>query len=111
VGGGIAITVAENDTRATLASGSKLDVTGKVDVSAKHHGASATTADGKSSGGTAVGAAIALSIVDDSAIATTARNIDADGAVSFTASAITAMTGERNSSASDESTMSVRRLA
>ena len=87
VGGAIAITVAENDTQARLGSGTGLDVTGKVDVSANHHGASATTADGKSSGGTAVGAAIALSIVDDSALASTARNISADGAVSLTASA------------------------
>jgi hypothetical protein len=44
-----------------------MNVSGKVDVNAQHHGASATTADGKSSGGTAVGAAIALSFVDDSA--------------------------------------------
>src|SRR6185503_9805535 len=69
------------------AAGDALDVTGKVDVNAQHHGASATTADGKGAGGTAVGAAIALSFVDDSAKASTARDITAGGAVSFTASA------------------------
>src|SRR6185436_19576382 len=87
VGGAIAITVADNATEARIASGDALDVSGKVEVSAEHHGASATTADGKGAGGTAVGAAIALSFVDDSAKATTARDITAGGAVSFTASA------------------------
>jgi hypothetical protein len=61
-------------------------VSGKVDVSAKHFGASETRTDGKGAGGTAVGASIALSFVDDSATASTARDITAGGAVSFTAS-------------------------
>src|SRR6185436_16731292 len=87
VGGAIAITVAESATEASIAAGDALDVTGKVEVDAQHHGASATLADGKSSGGTAVGAAIALSFVDDSAKASTARDITAGGSVSFTASA------------------------
>src|SRR5690606_11068555 len=79
---------AENHTDARIGSNaSALDVTGAVDVSAKHHGGSETKADAKSSGGTAIGAAIALSFVDDSATATTHKNITADGAVSFTASA------------------------
>src|SRR6185436_4047452 len=99
VGGGIAITVADNATEASISSGTALNVSGKVDANAQHHGASATTADGKSSGGTAVGAAIALSFVDDSAKAATARDITAGGAVSFTASADSASKAQAIASA------------
>jgi len=88
VGGGLALTVADNDTEAKLGAGAALNVTGAVSATANHHGSSATTAKGDGVGGsTAVGAAIALGFVDDSAVASTARNITANGAVSFTASA------------------------
>jgi hypothetical protein len=88
VGGALALTVAENETEARIGTGTGLDVTGDVAVTASHHGASVTTAKGDGTGSsTAVGVALALGFVDDSAVATTARNITADGAVSFTASA------------------------
>ena len=55
-------------------------------ATATHHGASTTTADGSAIGsGAAVGAAIALAFVDDSAIATPQRNITAGGNVIFEA--------------------------
>src|SRR5262249_45898615 len=82
VGGAFAITVADNATTARSGSGSALDLTGAVSATANHHGASTTSADGTALGtDAAVGAAIALAFVDDTATATTARNIAADGAV------------------------------
>ena len=76
--------IADNVTTARIGTGTALDLTGGVDATATHHGASTTTTDGTALGAdAAVGAAIALGFVDDSATATTARNITADGAVSF----------------------------
>jgi hypothetical protein len=73
VGGALALTVADNETEATIGTGTGLDVTGKVAVTATHHGASVTTAKGDGTGSsTAVGVALALGFVDDSAVATTA---------------------------------------
>src|SRR6185295_14867212 len=73
---------------------------GALSVSATHHGASSTKADGTALGSsTAVGAAIALGFIDDSARASTARNITADGAVSFTARGDGASRSEAKASA------------
>ena len=86
VGGALAITVADNVTEARLGTGGGLDITGAYKAEAVHHGSSITTAKGDGVGGsTAVGVAIALGFVDDTARATTDRNIRADGAVSLTA--------------------------
>jgi hypothetical protein len=85
VGGSFAITVADNVTQAQLGSGAGLDITGTFSATATHHGSSTTTADSEATGGTAVGASIALAFVDDHALATNARDITADGAVSFVA--------------------------
>ena len=69
-------------------------------ATANHHGSSVTTAKGDGTGtSTAVGAAIALGFVDDSAVASTARSITADKAVSFTASADGASQAEAMASA------------
>ena len=84
VGGAFAITVADNTSSATVGSGTLLDITGSLSATATHHGDSATTADGTALGAdAAIGAAIALAFVDDSAIATTSRNITADKSVTF----------------------------
>jgi hypothetical protein len=88
VGGALAITVAENATTARVDAGTALDISGKFEANAGHHGASETVAKAAGEGGsTAIGAAIALGFVNDSALATTARNITADGAVKFSARA------------------------
>src|SRR5262249_47622576 len=88
VGGAFAITVAGNSTGARIGTGAMLDLTGGVNATASHHGVSTTTADGTALGANAaVGAAIALAFVDDTATATTARDITADGSVSFAANA------------------------
>jgi hypothetical protein len=95
VGGALALTVAENETEAKIGTGTALDVTGAVSATANHHGSSATLAKGDGTGSsTAVGVALALGFVDDSAVATTTRNITADKAVSFTASAAGASKSE-----------------
>ncbi|MEX0958002.1 MAG: LEPR-XLL domain-containing protein, partial [Burkholderiales bacterium] len=86
VGGALALTVADNVTEAVVGSGAKLEIAGAFNAEAVHHGSSETTAKGEAEGGsTAVGAAIALAFVDDSALATTGRDITAGGAVSFAA--------------------------
>ncbi|TAK65480.1 MAG: hypothetical protein EPO22_04755, partial [Dehalococcoidia bacterium] len=86
VGGAFAITVADNVTVARLTTGGLIDLGGALSATATHHGDSATTADGTALGAdAAIGAAIALAFIDDSATATTARNITADGNISFAA--------------------------
>ncbi|HWA13440.1 MAG TPA: LEPR-XLL domain-containing protein, partial [Burkholderiales bacterium] len=101
VGGAIAITVAEGHAEASVgASATQLSLGGDFKAQADHHGASITKADGKSLGDdTAVGAAIALGFVNDSALATTARDVTAAGAVSFIARNDGASRSEANASA------------
>ncbi|HYR36750.1 MAG TPA: LEPR-XLL domain-containing protein, partial [Burkholderiales bacterium] len=87
----VAISIADNDTDAklgTLTTGGTT-LTGALDASATHTGAVTTTASGDTkSADTGVGISIALTVASDSAIATTARNIDAGGAVSFRARSV-----------------------
>src|SRR5690606_15673692 len=86
VGGAVAITVADGSGEARVDSGSTLAIAGALTAEADNHGVSTTKADGEALGGdTAVGAAIALGFVTDNAVATTARNINAGGAVTLSA--------------------------
>jgi len=87
VGGSFAIVVADNKTQATLGTGTGLNIDGNFSATATHHGNTSNTAKGDSAGATAVGAAIALSFVSDEAVASTARNLLADGSIAFTANA------------------------
>ena len=85
VGGALALTVAMNDdTEASLGADlTGLNITGAYTAQAAHHGVASTLADGQASGSdAAVGVAIALSFVDDSASARADRDITAGGAVS-----------------------------
>jgi hypothetical protein len=87
VGGGLAITVADNVTEAALADKGGVSVSGDVKFDATHSGTSTTTAKGEAAGvDAAVGAAVALAFVDDSVVATTGSDITAAGAVSLLAS-------------------------
>ena len=101
VGGALALTVADNETEARIGSNSiGLSVSGAVSATAKNTGSSITTAKGDGTGSsTAVGVALALGFVDDSASATTARDITATGALSFTASAAGSSKSEATASA------------
>ena len=97
----IAITVSDNHTSATLgalASG-EVKLTGALEASAAHDGSAETVAEGDTkSEDTGVGVSIALTVAIDSAIASTARNIDAGGAVSFSARTTSANKSEAKAS-------------
>jgi hypothetical protein len=81
-----------NTTSARIGTGSGLSA-GSVSVSAQQAARTTTTASGKAAGSTAaIGAALALAIVDDKALATTARDITATGAVNFAAAGLSAST-------------------
>jgi hypothetical protein len=81
----LALSLASNTTTARLGSGATLSA-GSVGLSAVQQSTITTTASAKAKGSdVAVGAALALALVNDSVGATTARNVSATGAVSFTA--------------------------
>ena len=86
----VALTVSDNQTIARFGSGDALDgFSGGVSVSATHSSDITTTAKGSSQGEkAAVGIAVGVTIANDSAIATTNRNItNATGDVQFIATA------------------------
>ncbi|WP_164730655.1 leukotoxin LktA family filamentous adhesin [Pelagibacterium montanilacus] len=89
--GGISITpslglsLITNTATARLGTGSTLTTSGDVTLSAIQQSTTSTTASGKAAGGVAVGAALALSLIDDVVEATTARNVNAGGDVRFVA--------------------------
>jgi hypothetical protein len=88
VGGAVAISVVQNATEARLGSGAALSVLGGVEVLSAHHGSSTTEADGTALGAdAAVGAAIALGFVSDSASAQVERDMSAGGGLSVGARA------------------------
>src|SRR6266850_2616155 len=87
----VAISIADNDTNAKLAAltSGPTTLTGALDANASHKGGVDTEATGDTkSGKTGVGISLALSVATDRAFATTARNIDAVGAVSFGARSV-----------------------
>src|SRR6267142_43327 len=88
----VAISVSDNHTDAvigSLASGLKID--GALSASASHDGSVETSAKGDTeSGDTGVGISLALTVAVDSTNATTARNLDAGGAVTFSARSVSA---------------------
>lgn len=80
----IAIAVANNDTNATLGSGSLLTLTGAFSANASADNQVRTTAEGDTkSGNTGIGMSIAVTVVNDDAVATTGRDLNAGGAVTF----------------------------
>ena len=73
-------------TEARVGTGTGLMIGGALSATADHHGTSTTTARGAAEGtDAAVGVAIALGFVDDSAYATLERDLTAGGAVSLMA--------------------------
>lgn len=82
----LALSLINNTTMARLGAGGTQTVAGAVSVSAAQHSTVTTEASGKAAGSkAAIGAAVALALVDDRALATTARSVTASGAVSFRA--------------------------
>ncbi len=97
----LALSMVNNTTTARLGSGGTQTVAGAVTVRAAQTSSITTEASGKAAGSdAAIGAALALALVDDRALATTARNVTAGGAVSFVASGISSSTLSAIASAS-----------
>ncbi|WP_201800703.1 hypothetical protein, partial [Dulcicalothrix desertica] len=95
----VALTIVSNNTLATIGTGGTL-IVGSLDAVAKHSGNTSTTTDAAAAGNTVgVGAALSLNIVDDTTIATTARNITSTvgdisfGAYAYAATGATAKAG------------------
>ena len=82
----VAVTVANNDTEARLGTGSGVNPTGNLSITADHKSNVTTSAGGDAAGAqVAVGAAVAVTVANDSAIASTERDIAAGGAVTLSA--------------------------
>jgi hypothetical protein len=86
VGGGLAVSVIDNVTRASIGTGGALTLSGAASATATHHGKTETTTDGSAEGDTAIGVSLALAFVDDAATATVARSVTAPS-VTLTAAA------------------------
>ncbi|HXF68056.1 MAG TPA: leukotoxin LktA family filamentous adhesin, partial [Burkholderiales bacterium] len=83
-----AVTVSDNQTVARLGAGDGVNLSGGATVSATHAGTVTTSAKGSSQGAkAAIGMAVAVTIANDSALATTNRDIQANGEVAFLARA------------------------
>jgi hypothetical protein len=86
----VAFAYTDNDTAALVGTGTLLDITGALLVEAIHVAETTTTARGASVGTELpVGAAVGINVVNDTARASTARDIDADGSVTFNATLTT----------------------
>ncbi|MDU4960065.1 MAG: filamentous hemagglutinin N-terminal domain-containing protein [Sporomusaceae bacterium] len=82
----VAVTVADNQATARIGTGDTLAISGDLTVKADNTGSATTKAEGQADGEkAAIGAAIAITVAVDQAEAMTARDIDADGKVSFQA--------------------------
>ncbi|WP_170314740.1 leukotoxin LktA family filamentous adhesin [Aquibium carbonis] len=82
----LALSLINNTTTARLGTGSTLLASGAVSLTAIQQSSITTKASGKAAGANvAIGAAIAIAIIDDVVLATTARSVDADGDVTFVA--------------------------
>ena len=88
VAGAIGISIANSTTVARLKDGGTLTTTGSVTLKAEHKGSTTTTAKGSTkAGNVGVGVGLALTVANDYAVATTEREIDSAGAVTFEAHA------------------------
>jgi hypothetical protein len=82
----LALSLINNTTTARLGTGSTLVADGSVVVTAIQQSSATTKASGKAAGAdVAIGAAVAIAIIDDVVLSTTARSIDADDDVTFVA--------------------------
>jgi mucin-19 len=85
----VGISIANNTTDAEVEAGSMLSLTRALSATAMHSGSTTTTSGGTATGtgAAAVGASIAITVATDQTTATTARNINAGGDVSFISTA------------------------
>ncbi|MCP5009491.1 MAG: hypothetical protein GY942_05895, partial [Aestuariibacter sp.] len=100
VGGALATSLANNETRTTLGSGSDQSFGGDFSAKANHVGSTTTFADGSAGGDSAaIGVALGLNIVNDNTLSTSKRNITAAGDISFIAHAAAASSAGAKASA------------
>lgn len=98
----VALSLVNNTTSARIGSlMAGLDSSGAISVSATQNASVTTTASGEAAGGkAAIGAALALALIDDQVLATTARDLTTtSGSVSFAASGVSSSTLEATASA------------
>jgi hypothetical protein len=80
----VAVSIPTVETAASIGSGSLLALgTGALSVTADQTATSTTKAKGAAQGDIAIGAALALNMTDDTALASVARDITADGSVTI----------------------------
>ena len=80
----VAVAIAADDTNATIGSGSLLSVSGNLTDKASLTDQVGTDAEGDTqSSDTGVGISVAVTVVNDNALATTARDLSATGTVTF----------------------------
>ncbi len=85
----VAVTVANNETHATVGRGALLTLTGDFKASAALTDTVRTTAEGDTeSGNTGIGLSIAVAVVADDSLATTGRDLSAGGTVGFSTSTL-----------------------
>src|SRR4029077_2656045 len=88
----VAISISDNETDATVGTDSHanlISITGNFSASAVLTSAVETTAEGDTqSDDTGVGISIAVTVVNDNSLATTGRDLHADGTMGFSASTI-----------------------
>ncbi|MCP4968831.1 MAG: hypothetical protein GY926_26835, partial [bacterium] len=95
-----ALTVAVNNTHARLGSGSKLTQAGDYSASATHRGSVTTKTDAEAAGDkVGVGASLSVTSATDIVSATTDRDMDAGGGISFLADSQVASETEAKASA------------
>ncbi len=96
----VALSLVNNTTSARLGSGAVLDTSGAVSVAAAQDASTTTTAKADAAGATAaIGASLALALVDDRVLATTARNVSSGGKVTFSALGASSSTLDAKASA------------
>jgi mucin-19 len=93
INGAVALSVVINTVHATIGTlNQDLELSGDLTADAKYKSTVNTFASGKAAGtSVGVGAAIAVAVVVDETIATTTRNVTADGAVTFRAESASAV--------------------
>jgi len=106
----VAVTVASDESTASLGAGNGVDLAGALQITATHTGTTTATAQGDTTVGSSagIGVSLALNIVSDSATATLSRNVQAHGAASITTSTMAnnlanGVASEGGTSSSDQS--------
>ena len=84
VAAGAAISFSNVTTKATIGTGTLLEITGSLSVTAMQTASVTTSAEGAASGSSVgVGAALALAFVNHTVEASTARSLDVDGSITL----------------------------